>query len=137
MNLTAGEPQTVETSQGKIAYIDTGSGPVVLFIDGLNSGDTWRDRKDAVPLDHRHIFAEIVEPRLTRDAPDAQIVLDARVQVLAEFLDLIGLARVNLFAETTGALTAMAFWAAHRHRVNDLHVISKGGQKAAPSAAGI
>jgi pimeloyl-ACP methyl ester carboxylesterase len=121
------KPQTVRLHGHDLSYVDTGSGPVVLFIHGiLGSQRQWEHLVDRMDDDHR-----VVVPDLFGHGDSAKPLgdysLSAHAAALRDLLDHLGVDRVTLVGHSLGGGIAMQFFYLFPERVERLVLVSSGG----------
>jgi pimeloyl-ACP methyl ester carboxylesterase len=120
-------PQTVVLHGHELSYVDSGSGPVVLFIHGiLGSQRQWEHLIDSMDEDHR-----VVLPDLFGHGESAKPVgdysLSAHAAAMRDLLDHLGIERVTLVGHSLGGGIAMQFFYLFPDRVERLVLVSSGG----------
>ncbi|MGJ9422566.1 alpha/beta fold hydrolase [Aeromicrobium sp. CF3.5] len=119
--------QTVVLHRHELSYIDSGSGPVVLFIHGiLGSQQQWSHLVDAMDDDHR-----VIAPDLFGHGESAKPLgdysLSAHAAAMRDLLDHLGVDRVTLVGHSLGGGIAMQFFYLFPERVERLVLVSSGG----------
>ena len=120
-------PHTVALHGHELSYIDSGTGPVVLFIHGiLGSQQQWSQLVDAMDDDHR-----VVVPDLFGHGESAKPLgdysLSAHAATMRDLLDHLGVNRVTLVGHSLGGGIAMQFFYLFPERVERLVLVSSGG----------
>lgn len=120
-------PHTVVLHGHDLSYIDSGSGPVVLFIHGiLGSQRQWSHLVDVMDDDHR-----VVVPDLFGHGESAKPVgdysLSAHAAAMRDLLDHLEIERVTLVGHSLGGGIAMQFFYLFPERVERLVLVSSGG----------
>lgn len=120
-------PETVVLHGHDLSYIDSGSGPVVLFIHGiLGSQQQWSRLVDVMDDDHR-----VVVPDLFGHGESAKPLgdysLSAHAAAMRDLLDHLGVDRVTLVGHSLGGGIAMQFFYLFPDRVERLVLVSSGG----------
>ncbi|EWT02641.1 hydrolase [Intrasporangium oryzae NRRL B-24470] len=110
-----------------LSYVDSGTGPAILFIHGLlGSHENWTHLVDK--LDDRH---RVVIPDLFGHGASAKPVgdysLGAHAAVLRDLIDLLGIDRVTLVGHSLGGGIAMQFCYLFPQRVERLVLVATGG----------
>lgn len=122
--------------QGRIAYIDQGKGPAALFLHGFPlSNYQWRD---AIPLLSRHrrcLAPDWMGLGRTEVAPGQSVTPAAQAEMLAAFLDHLGVGEVDIIANDSGGAVAQLFLAANPHRVRSLLLTNCDVETDSPPAA--
>lgn len=115
------ERRRVDTPSGSIAYRECGEGPVALFVHGvLLNGHLWRHQLSQLHRLRRCIAIDLLAHGDTRIAPDQDVSVTANARMLAEFLDALGIDRVDLVGNDSGGGIAQIFAAHHPQRVRSL-----------------
>ncbi|MGA8987850.1 alpha/beta fold hydrolase [Aeromicrobium sp.] len=120
-------PHTVALHGHDLSYIDSGSGPVVLFIHGiLGSQQQWSHLVDAMDDDHR-----VIAPDLFGHGESAKPLgdysLSAHAAAMRDLLDHLGIDKVTLVGHSLGGGIAMQFYYLFPDRVERLVLVSSGG----------
>ncbi|MGO1071095.1 alpha/beta fold hydrolase [Lysobacter sp. CA199] len=112
---------SVSTPSGRIAYRERGDGPVALFVHGvLLNGHLWRHQLRQLSDLRRCIAVDLLAHGDTEIAPDQDVSVTANAQMLVEFLDALGIDRVDLVGNDSGGGVAQIFAALHPQRVRSL-----------------
>jgi pimeloyl-ACP methyl ester carboxylesterase len=123
MNTTefASLKKSVETPFGSIAYVEMGDGPPALFVHGvLLNGALWRNVMAPLASDRRCIAVDLMGHGATRVPDDQDLSFAAQAQMLAAFLDALGLEQVDLVGNDSGGGIATIFAADNPQRVRTL-----------------
>ncbi|RXK49421.1 alpha/beta fold hydrolase [Halorientalis pallida] len=116
------ERRTVDLPQGPIQYYDIGSGEPVLFVHGaFVDGNLWRNVAEPLSDTARCLVPTL--PLGGHDVamdPDADLTPSGVADLLAQFLDEIGVERVTLVGNDTGGAICQVFLAAYPERVERL-----------------
>jgi pimeloyl-ACP methyl ester carboxylesterase len=113
--------RSVDTASGRISYVEAGSGPVALFVHGvLLNSYLWRHQLAALSNMRRCIAVDILAHGETEIAPEQDVSVAANAAMLAEFLDALGIDRVDLVGNDSGGGIAQIFAALHPDRVRSL-----------------
>ncbi|WP_341926360.1 alpha/beta fold hydrolase [Nocardioides psychrotolerans] len=120
-------PSRVVLHGHELSYVDSGSGPVVLFIHGiLGSQRQWAHLVDQMDEDHR-----VVVPDLFGHGESAKPLgdysLSAHAATMRDLLDHLGIERVTLVGHSLGGGIAMQFFYLFPERVERLVLVSSGG----------
>jgi pimeloyl-ACP methyl ester carboxylesterase len=119
--------QTITLHAHDLRYIDSGTGPAVLFIHGLlGSNHGWLNLVDTLDTDYR-----VVAPDLfghgSSAKPMGDYSLGAHAATLRDLLDRLGIDRVTLVGHSLGGGIAMQFCYLFPERVERLVLVSSGG----------
>jgi pimeloyl-ACP methyl ester carboxylesterase len=110
-----------EVKSGRIAYVEEGEGPVALFIHGVPlNGYHWRHVIDRVRHKRRCIAIDLMALGYSEIAADQDVSFTAQARMIAEVLDALGIARVDLVGNDSGGAIAQIFAAHHPERLNSL-----------------
>jgi pimeloyl-ACP methyl ester carboxylesterase len=113
--------RTVETPSGTIAYVEHGQGPVALFVHGVFlNGYLWRDVITRLGDVRRCIAVDLLAHGGTQARPGVEISFPAQARMLREFLDGLGIDRVDVVANDSGSGIAQLFAAYHPERLRSL-----------------
>ena len=109
------------TRFGDIAYVERGAGEVALFLHGfpLNSFQ-WRGAFDRLSVHRRCIAPDSMGLGFTRVAPGQGVTPSDQADMLAAFLDKLGIAAVDLVANDSGGAVAQIFVVRYPERVRSL-----------------
>jgi len=92
-----------DTSFGRIAYVERGTGPPALFLHGVPlSGYHWRYQIAGLSDARRCIAPDLMGLGHTEIAPDRDVSFTAQADMLIEFLDVLGVDRVDLVGNDSG-----------------------------------
>ncbi len=113
--------RTAETASGKIAYEETGAGPVALFVHGvLMNKHLWRHQLAALGDIRRCIAPDLLAHGDTEIAPDQDVSVTANATMLREFIDALGIDQVDLVGNDSGGGICQIFAANYPDRVRTL-----------------
>lgn len=94
---------TVTTPYGEIAYVERGSGPAALFVHGvLLNGYLWHDSLDLLSTQRRCIAVDLMGHGATRVPDDQDLSFTAQAEMLAAFVEALGLGQVDIVANDSG-----------------------------------
>jgi pimeloyl-ACP methyl ester carboxylesterase len=115
------ERRFAQTSFGRIAYIDRGKGPAVLFLHGfpLNSFQ-WRGAIDRLSGQRRCLAPDSMGLGHTEVAPGQSVTPSAQADMIAAFLDRLSVRDVDLIANDSGGAVAQLFVTRYPQRVRSL-----------------
>lgn len=93
----------VKTASGTIAYREQGQGPVALFVHGvLLNGHLWRHQLSALSDIRRCIAPDLLAHGDTEIAATQDVSVTANAEMLAEFLDALGIDQVDVVGNDSG-----------------------------------
>lgn len=109
------------TTFGDIAYVERGTGTVALFLHGfpLNSFQ-WRGAFERLSGERRCIAPDSMGLGFTRVAEGQGVTPSDQADMLAAFLDKLGIASVDLIANDSGGAVAQIFVTRFPDRVRTL-----------------
>ena len=120
-------PSTVRLHGHDLSYVDSGSGPVVLFIHGiLGSQRQWEHLVDVLDDDHRVVLPDLFGHGDSAK-PLGDYSLSAHAAAMRDLLDHLGIERVTLVGHSLGGGIAMQFFYLFPERVERLVLVSSGG----------
>lgn len=110
-----------DTPHGSIAYVERGDGPAALFVHGVFlNGYLWRESIEALSDVRRCIALDLLGHGATKTAADIDMSFAAQAAMLGEFLDALGIDKVDLVANDSGGGIAQIFAAEHPERIRTL-----------------
>ena len=113
--------QFQQTSYGRIAHVDRGSGAAVLFIHGFPlSSFQWRDSIRALSRERRCIAPDLLGLGQTQVAAGKSVTPLDQLAMLIELLDAKGVKAVDVIANDSGGAVAQQMVARHPGRVRSL-----------------
>src|SRR5262249_21362542 len=109
------------TSQGRIAYIERGDGPVAIFLHGfpLNSFQ-WRGIIPQLSGMRRCIAPDFLALGYTKVADGQSVEPQAQVGMLVQVLNKLSISVVDIVANDSGGAIAQLFAVRHPERVRSL-----------------
>lgn len=111
----------VATPSGYISYVESGSGPVALFVHGvLLNGNLWRYQLEELSDVRRCIAVDLLGHGDTEIEPDQDVSVTANANMLVEFLDALHIDQVDLVGNDSGGGIAQIFAALNPSRVRSL-----------------
>ena len=111
----------VDTPSGRIAYRESGEGPVALFVHGvIVNSYLWRHQLAELSALRRCIAVDLMAHGQTEIAPDQEVTFEAQAKMLAEFLDALGIEKIDLVANDSGTGIAQIFAVNHPDRLRTL-----------------
>ena len=97
-------------AQGRIAYVDQGKGPAALFLHGFPlSSFQWRDAIPRLSAYRRCLAPDWMGLGQTEVAPGQSVAPAAQAEMLAAFLDHLGVGEVDVIANDSGGAVAQLF----------------------------
>jgi pimeloyl-ACP methyl ester carboxylesterase len=120
-------PQTITLHGHTLSFVDSGAGPVVLFVHGLlGSNQNWAHLIDELDDTNR-----VLLPDLFGHGASAKAVGDyslaAHAATLRDLLDRLGIDRVTLVGYSLGGGISLEFCYLFRERVARLVLVGSGG----------
>lgn len=120
-------PRTVRLHGHELSYVDTGSGPTLLFIHGiLGSQRQWSRLVDRLDDDHRVLVPDLFGHGDSAK-PLGDYSLSAHAAALRDLLDHLDINRVTLVGHSLGGGIAMQFLYLFPERVDRLVLVASGG----------
>ena len=120
-------PATLTLHGHDLSYVDSGTGPAVLFIHGiLGSQRQWAHLVDEVDEDHRVVVPDLFGHGDSAK-PTGDYSLSSHAATLRDLLDHLGIERVTLVGHSLGGGIAMQFYYLFPERVDRLVLVSSGG----------
>lgn len=111
----------LELPQGRIAYIDQGRGPAALFLHGFPlSSFQWRGAIARLSAHRRCLAPDWMGLGFTEPAPGQGVAPSDNAEMLAAFLDRLGVGEVDIIANDSGGAVAQLFMTRYRGRVKSL-----------------
>ena len=115
------ERRFAQTTFGRIAYIDRGTGPAVLFLHGFPlSSFQWRGAIDRLSAQRRCLAPDSMGLGHTEVAAGQSVTPSAQADMLAAFLDRLSVREVDLIANDSGGAVAQLFVTRYARRVRSL-----------------
>ncbi|HEY0502337.1 MAG TPA: alpha/beta hydrolase [Lysobacter sp.] len=116
-----GSGRSVATPSGVVGYVERGQGPVALFVHGvLLNGYLWRHQLDALADVRRCIAVDLLAHGRTEAADGQDVSVTANAHMLAQFLDALGIDRVDLVGNDSGGGICQIFAALYPQRLRSL-----------------
>jgi haloalkane dehalogenase len=110
-----------DTSFGRIAYVERGSGKAALFLHGFPlNGFEWRGAIERLAPYRRCIAADFMGLGYTEVAEHQDLAPAQQAAMLAALLDRLSISRVDLVANDSGGAVAQLFVAHYPSRVRTL-----------------
>ena len=110
-----------DTSFGRIAFIERGSGPTALFLHGLPlCGHQWRGVIEDLAAARRCIALDEMGLGYTEVAAGQNVSFAEQARMIAAFLDAANIDRVDLVGNDTGGGISQIFAASYPTRVRTL-----------------
>ncbi|HJZ76514.1 MAG TPA: alpha/beta hydrolase [Vicinamibacterales bacterium] len=115
------DTRTVQTTSGRIAYAEQGTGPVALFVHGvLLNKHLWRHQLAHLSDVRRCIAVDLLAHGDTDVAADQDLSVTANAKMLAEFLDALNVEQADVVGNDSGGGIAQIFAALNPRRVRTL-----------------
>ena len=110
-----------DTSFGRIAYVERGSGEAALFLHGYPlNGFQWRGALERLSPHRRCIAADFMGLGYSEVPENQSVAPDAQVAMLAALLDRLSVAAVDIVANDSGGAVAQLFVTKYPERVRTL-----------------
>ncbi|MFW5469836.1 alpha/beta fold hydrolase [Knoellia sp. CPCC 206435] len=120
-------PRTVRIHGHDLSFVDSGSGPALLFIHGiLGSQRQWARLVDGLDDEHRVLVPDLFGHGDSAK-PLGDYSLSAHAAALRDLLDHLGIERVTLVGHSLGGGIAMQFSYLFPERVDRLVLVASGG----------
>lgn len=125
-----------ETSFGRIAYVEVGSGDVALFLHSFPlNGFQWRGALARLSAHRRCLAPDFMALGYTQVADGQSLAPDAQLAMLVALLDTLSISSVHLVANDSGGAVAQLFVAQHPERVRTLLLTNCDTEKDSPPPA--
>ena len=132
----AKERRFAQTKFGRIAYMDRGSGPVVLFLHGFPlSSFQWRGSIDRLSTNRRCLAPDSMGLGYTEVAAGQSVTPAAQADMIAAFLDKLSVDNVDLIANDSGGAVAQLFVTRYPRKVRSLLLTNCDVENDSPPAA--
>jgi pimeloyl-ACP methyl ester carboxylesterase len=113
--------QFVDIPAGRIAYVESGSGPVALFLHGrLLNGYFWRHQLQDLNDIRRCIALDLMAHGATSCRAGQNVSYDEQAAMIKQFLDARQIDRVDLVGNDSGTAIAQIFAANNPKRLRTL-----------------
>lgn len=113
--------RTIETSFGRIAYVERGRGPTALFLHGLPlNGYQWRGALERLSPYRRCIAPDFMGMGFTEVSALQNLSPQAQTDMLVAFLDRLAIPSVDLVANDSGGTIAQLLAVQHPQRVRTM-----------------
>jgi haloalkane dehalogenase len=110
-----------KTRFGRIAYVERGDGPVVIFFHGLPlNGYQWRGALERLSSQRRCIAPDFMGLGYTEVAADQDLAPGTQAEMISAFLDALSIDTVDLIANDSGGAIAQLFAVRNPKRVRTL-----------------
>lgn len=120
-NTTMPVKRAVQTPSGLISYREQGAGAVALFVHGvLLNGHLWRYQLQHLSDCRRCIAPDLLAHGDTHAEPGQGVSFNDNVEMLKQFLDALGIDKVDLVANDSGGGIAQIFAARYPHYLRSL-----------------
>lgn len=126
------ERSYIEVNGSKMAYVDEGEGPVVLFLHGNpTSSYIWRNIIPHVSDDHRAIALDLIGMGAS-DKPDIDYTLQDHLDYLEGFVAALGLEDITLVLHDWGGGLGTYYAANHSENIKALAIMEAAVPPALP-----
>jgi len=110
-----------DVPSGRIAYVEQGQGPVAVFLHGVPlNGFHWRHVMAGIGDMRRCIALDLMGLGYTEIAAGQDVSMVAQARMLLQFLDRLGIDRVDLVGNDTGGAITQIFAVEHPQRLRTL-----------------
>jgi pimeloyl-ACP methyl ester carboxylesterase len=110
-----------EVKSGRIAYFESGQGPVALFVHGVPlNGYHWRHVIDRVEHRRRCIAIDLMGLGYTEIGSSQDVSFTSQAHMIAEVMDALGIERADLIGNDSGGAIAQIFAANYPKRLTSL-----------------
>jgi steroid delta-isomerase-like uncharacterized protein len=124
------------TPAGEIAYLEAGAGPPALFIHGLFlNGDLWHHQLEALADVRRCLAVDLLAHGASAVPADGQLSISLQADMVAGFLDSLGIDAVDIVGNDSGGAVAQLLAARIPHRVRTLTLTNCDAHDNWPPAA--
>ncbi len=126
----------VDTSFGRTAYVERGDGPAALLMHGAPlNGFEWRYVLDELSGLRRCIAPDAMGLGYTEVNDGVEITVDAQAAMLVEFLDALGVGKVDLVGNDSGGGVMQVFAVNNPERVRSITLTNcEAGDYGGPAA---
>lgn len=115
------ERKFAQTRYGRIAYVERGRGAVTLLLHGFPlNGFQWRGVIPRLCTQRRCVAPDFLGLGFTEVAKGQSVAPGAQADMLAAFLDSLGIGRVDIIANDSGGAVAQLFVSRYAARVSSL-----------------
>jgi pimeloyl-ACP methyl ester carboxylesterase len=106
---------------GRIAYVEQGKGPAVVFVHGVPlNGFHWRHIMAGLHDMRRCLAPDLMGLGYTEISTSQDVSFTAQAEMLLQLLDALGLDRVDLVGNDSGGAISQIFAAKHPERLRTL-----------------
>lgn len=106
---------------GRIAYVERGAGPAVLFLHGAPlNGFQWRGAMARLAPERRCIAPDFMGLGYSEMPAGQSLAADAQAAMLAALLDALGVGQVDIVAADSGGAVAQLFLLRYPQRVRSM-----------------
>lgn len=111
----------VQTPSGRIAYTESGNGPVALFVHGvLLNSHLWRHQLAELADIRRCIAVDLLAHGDTEIAAGQDLSVSANAEMLKQLLDALNIDQVDLVGNDSGGGISQIFAARYPERIRTL-----------------
>lgn len=122
-----GEPRITRVGDVDVSWVEQGRGPALVLLHGLgDSNRTWRRVLPALAQGCRVLAPDLPGHGLS-GRPEAPYTLDWYTDVIASWMEAVGLPRAHLCGHSYGGGIAQWLVLRHRSRVDRLALVAAGG----------
>lgn len=112
-----------DTTFGKIAYVEQGTGPAALFVHGFPlNGFAWRGTLPDLAATRRCVALDLMGLGYSEIGAEQDLGFDRQAAMIAAFMDRLGLSQVDLVGNDSGASISQVFAARYPSRLRSLTI---------------
>jgi haloalkane dehalogenase len=124
-----------ETSSGRIAYVEQGTGPAALFLHGYPmNGFQWRAILDDLAADRRCVAPDLMGLGYSEIPAEQDLSFISQARMLDSFLDQLGIDAVDLVGSDSGGGISQTFAAHYPNRIRSLTLLNSEVHDTWPNA---
>ncbi len=124
------------TRFGRIAYVERGQGDAALFLHGFPlNGFQWRGAIERLAHRRRCLAPDFLGLGYSEVAAGQSVSPEAQTEMLAAFLDVLGVGKVDLVASDSGGAIAQLFLVRYPERVRTLLLANCDAENDCPPPA--
>ena len=114
-----------ETSSGRIAYVEQGTGPAALFLHGYPmNGFQWRAILDDLAADRRCVAPDLMGLGYSEIPAEQDLSFISQARMLDSFLDKLGIDAVDLVGSDSGGGIGQTFAVHYPDRIRSVTLLN-------------